>query len=113
MGKDDAGNIVNAPLAPGDGTNAFRSALEDRIVPALLTFKPDLVIISAGFDAHERDPLANLNLTEDDFAWATKTLMDVADRTADGRVVSILEGGYDLVGLATSVASHVDALMHG
>ncbi|MCG8446353.1 MAG: histone deacetylase family protein [Hyphomicrobiales bacterium] len=112
-GKDDAGNIVNAPLAPGDGTNAFRSALEDRIVPALLTFKPDLVIISAGFDAHERDPLANLNLTEDDFAWATKTLMDVADRTADGRVVSILEGGYDLVGLATSVASHVDALMYG
>jgi acetoin utilization deacetylase AcuC-like enzyme len=105
--------IVNAPLRPGDGGNRFREAFETRILPRLREFKPDLVIISAGFDAHTRDPLANLNLVEADFAWATQKLMEVADQSAQGRVVSLLEGGYDLQGLAASVAAHVTALMRG
>ena len=71
------------------------------------------MVISAGFDAHNRDPLANLNLVEADFAWATKKLMEIADSSAQGRIVSLLEGGYDLQGLSRSVAAHVTALMHG
>jgi acetoin utilization deacetylase AcuC-like enzyme len=109
----DFDTIVNAPLRPGDGGDAFREAFESRILPRLRDFEPELVIISAGFDAHMRDPLANLNLVEGDFAWATQKLMDVADKTADGRVVSLLEGGYDLEGLAHSAAAHVTALMQG
>jgi acetoin utilization deacetylase AcuC-like enzyme len=105
--------IVNAPLRPGDGGEAFRAAFESRVLPRLAEFQPELIIISAGFDAHMRDPLANLNLVEDDFAWATRKIMDIADRSAGGRVVSLLEGGYDLQGLANSVAAHVTALMHG
>ena len=105
--------VVNAPLRPGDGTDKFRDALESRILPRLIEFKPELVIISAGFDAHYRDPLANINLEEADFAWATQKLMEVADRCAGGRVVSLLEGGYDLQGLGNSVAAHVTALMRG
>ena len=105
--------IVNAPLRPGDGGDAFREAMETAILPRLEGFAPDLVVISAGFDAHMRDPLANLNLLEPDYAWVTQKLMDVADRRAKGRVVSLLEGGYDLEGLAKSVAAHVTALMHG
>jgi acetoin utilization deacetylase AcuC-like enzyme len=105
--------IVNAPLRPGDGGEAFRAAFESRVLPRLAEFQPELIIISAGFDAHMRDPLANLNLVEDDFAWATRKIMDIADRCAGGRVVSLLEGGYDLQGLANSVAAHVTALMHG
>src|SRR6202043_2897921 len=105
--------IVNAPLRPGDGGEAFRAAFESRVLPRLADFRPELIIISAGFDAHMRDPLANLNLVEDDFAWATRKIMDIADRSAGGRVVSLLEGGYDLQGLANSVAAHVTALMHG
>jgi acetoin utilization deacetylase AcuC-like enzyme len=105
------GTIVNAPLRPGDGGDAFRAAFESRVLPRLGDFRPELIIISAGFDAHMRDPLANLNLVEEDFAWATQKIMDVADRYADGRVVSLLEGGYDLEGLADSVAAHVTALM--
>ena len=105
--------IVNAPLRPGDGGAAFRAAFEDRVLPRLADFRPELLIISAGFDGHIRDPLANLNLVEEDFAWATKKIMDLADRYADGRVVSLLEGGYDLEGLANSVAAHVTALMRG
>lgn len=112
-GKDDAGNIVNAPLSPGDGSDVFHQALVDLIIPSLTAFDPDLVIISAGFDAHHRDPLANINLSEKDFAEATKRILDVADHCCDDRAVSLLEGGYDLVGLATSAASHVDVLMHG
>ena len=81
------------------------------MLPRLAAFRPDLVLISAGFDAHRRDPLAQINLTEDDFAWATARLMDVADKSAGGRVVSLLEGGYDLVALARSVEAHVSALM--
>ena len=105
------GNIVNAPLDPGAGSDAFREAFEVAILPELERFAPDLVIISAGFDAHTRDPLANLNLVERDFAWVTKRLMDVADAKCGGRVVSLLEGGYDLQGLALSAAAHVRALM--
>ena len=105
--------IVNAPLRPGDGGSQFKAAFETRILPRLRDFKPDLVVISAGFDAHTRDPLANLNLVEADFAWATQKLMEIADQSAQGRVVSVLEGGYDLEGLAGSVAAHVNALMRG
>jgi acetoin utilization deacetylase AcuC-like enzyme len=76
-------------------------------------FSPDMIVISAGFDAHIRDPLASLNFTEADFAWVTQRLMDLADRKAQGRVVSVLEGGYDLQGLAQSAAAHVTALMRG
>ena len=111
--RGEHNTIVNAPLRPGDGGNEFRAAVETVILPRLRDFAPDLVIISAGFDAHMRDPLANLNLLEPDFAWATQKLMEVADRSAGGRVVSVLEGGYDLEGLARSVASHVTALMRG
>jgi acetoin utilization deacetylase AcuC-like enzyme len=106
-------NIVNAPLRPGDAGDKFKEAFESRILPRLLGFKPELIIISAGFDAHRRDPLANLQLIEADFGWATRKLMDAADKTADGRVVSVLEGGYDLEGLSQSVAAHVIALMRG
>jgi acetoin utilization deacetylase AcuC-like enzyme len=105
--------IVNAPLRPGNGGAEFREAMEVIILPRLREFRPDLVIISAGFDAHIRDPLANLNLTDADFGWATRKLMDIADLSASGRVVSVLEGGYDLQGLQESVAAHVSALMNG
>lgn len=105
--------IVNAPLSPGDGGAAFREAFQSRILPRLRDFRPDLLVISAGFDAHTRDPLANLNLVEADFAWATQQLMEIAAASAHGRVVSVLEGGYDLQGLAGSVAAHVNALMRG
>jgi acetoin utilization deacetylase AcuC-like enzyme len=105
--------VVNAPLRPGDGAEQFKGAFEDRILPRLNEYRPELVIISAGFDAHYRDPLANINLSEDDFAWATKKLMEVADKHAGGRVVSLLEGGYDLQALGNSVAAHVTALMRG
>jgi len=105
--------VVNAPLRPGDGAAKFHDALESRILPRLGEFKPELVIISAGFDAHMRDPLANINLEEADFAWATQKLMDIADRFAGGRVVSLLEGGYDLQALGNSVAAHVSELMQG
>jgi acetoin utilization deacetylase AcuC-like enzyme len=104
--------VVNAPLRPGDGGAAFRAAFETRILPRLSEFKPELVIISAGFDAHMRDPLANINLAEADFVWATQKLMDLADSCAGGRVVSLLEGGYDLQALGNSVAAHVATLMH-
>jgi len=108
-----AGNIVNAPLSAGDGGSAFREAFETRILPRLEDFRPDLVIVSAGFDAHHRDPLGGLELVEDDFDWATGKLLDVAERHAGGRLVSLLEGGYDLAGLAQSTAAHVRRLMRG
>jgi acetoin utilization deacetylase AcuC-like enzyme len=103
--------IVNAPLAPGDGGAKFRSAFENAILPQLQKFAPELIVISAGFDAHRRDPLANINLDAEDFGWVTRKLMDVAYASAGGRVVSVLEGGYDLQGLKESVAAHVTALM--
>ncbi|WP_442754828.1 histone deacetylase family protein [Methylocystis sp. JAN1] len=103
--------IVNAPLLAGSTGDAFLEALIDRILPRLRDFGPDLILVSAGFDAHERDPLGGLRLTERDFAEATKRLMDVADRKCRGRIVSLLEGGYDLEGLSRSVSAHVQALM--
>ncbi|MEX0753398.1 MAG: histone deacetylase family protein [Xanthobacteraceae bacterium] len=106
-------NIVNAPLSAGDGGKEFRAAMESVILPRLRAFAPDFIVISAGFDAHRRDPLASLNLVEEDFAWATRKIMEVADASAQGRVVSVLEGGYDLQGLAQSAAAHVGALMRG
>jgi len=109
--RGEHNNIVNAPLRPGDGGNAFRAAFERSILPQLREFAPELIVISAGFDAHMRDPLANLNLLEPDFAWATRALMEIAEASAGGRVVSVLEGGYDLEGLANSAAAHVSALM--
>jgi acetoin utilization deacetylase AcuC-like enzyme len=105
--------VVNAPLRPGDDGEAFRAAFESRILPRLTDFRPELIVISAGFDAHMRDPLANINLEERDFAWATQKIMDVADRYAEGRIVSLLEGGYDLQALGDSAAAHVLALMRG
>lgn len=106
-------NIVNAPLNPGDGGPEFRQAMESVILPRLEAFGPDIIVISAGFDAHTRDPLANLNFEEEDFGWATRKIMEVADKRAGGRVVSVLEGGYDLEGLSRSAAAHVTALMRG
>ena len=111
--RGEHGTIVNAPLRPGDGSGQFREAFEAVILPRLKEFRPDLIVISAGFDAHARDPLANLNLSEADFGWATRKIMEVADASANGRVVSLLEGGYDLEGLARSAAAHVTALMRG
>lgn len=105
------GNIVNAPLSPGDRGPQFREAFEARILPKIREESPELILISAGFDAHERDPLANLGLVEEDFEWATKKLLDVADTFCEGRVISMLEGGYDLQALGNSVSVHVQALM--
>jgi acetoin utilization deacetylase AcuC-like enzyme len=107
------GNIVNVPLPPAAGSDEFRAAMSGRVLPALEEFGPDLLIISAGFDAHRDDPLANLRLTEDDYAWVTRELMRVAALTSEGRVVSALEGGYDLHAMAASAAAHVKALMKG
>jgi acetoin utilization deacetylase AcuC-like enzyme len=113
--KDETGvgNIVNAPLAPRTGSDLFREAIRSRVLPAIDKFQPDLIIVSAGFDAHHRDPLAEINLDEDDFDWATGELMAKADAWSNGRLVSLLEGGYDLQGLAYSVAAHVSRLMKG
>jgi acetoin utilization deacetylase AcuC-like enzyme len=113
-GRDECGehdNIVNAPLFAGSGGEIFREAMEERLLPRIEAFCPDLIIISAGFDAHRLDPLGGLELVEADFAWVTKRLMEIAGRHAKGRIISILEGGYDLEGLARSAAAHVEALM--
>lgn len=106
-----ANNIVNAPLAPYAGSDAFRKALDETILPALHNFGPDIVFISAGFDAHEDDPLASLNFSDDDYAWATECIMSAADSLCEGRLVSTLEGGYDLAALGRSAAQHVRTLM--
>jgi acetoin utilization deacetylase AcuC-like enzyme len=109
--RGEHNQIVNAPLRAGDGGERFREAFEVAILPRLEDFRPDLIIVSAGFDAHRLDPLGHLNLVEADFAWATRRLMEIARRSCRGRVVSLLEGGYDLDGLARSAAAHVAALM--
>ena len=111
LSETGVGNIWNAPLRPGDGGEPFREAVTSRILPALRNFSPDIILISAGFDAHEADPLANLRLVEADFMWVTEQLADVAHKHCKGRVVSMLEGGYDLTALAKSVAVHVRTLM--
>ena len=105
------GNIVNSPLSAGDGPEEFRQAIQDAIIPRISAFHPDMILLSAGFDAHERDPLGSLRLTAEDFAWVTQQMMDLADSQCEGRIVSVLEGGYDLTGLADSVAAHVRQLM--
>jgi acetoin utilization deacetylase AcuC-like enzyme len=106
-----AGNIVNAPLPPGVGSDEFRAAFDEIVLPSLERFSPEFVFVSAGFDAHAADPLASLRLHEDDFAWATRRLCDIAARHCAGRVVSALEGGYDLRALSSSTAAHVRALL--
>jgi acetoin utilization deacetylase AcuC-like enzyme len=111
LSETGAGNIFNAPLSPGDGTLEFKEAMRERILPAVRKFQPDLILISAGFDAHHRDPLAEIRLEAEDFAWATAELMEIADQFSGGRVVALLEGGYDLKGLAASSAAHIRQLM--
>jgi len=106
-----ADNILNLPLEPYSGSLEFRQAVERVILPALEAFGPELLLISAGFDAHARDPLAQLGLTDADFEWVTRKLVETADRRCGGRVVSVLEGGYDAVGLAEGCAAHLRALM--
>jgi len=103
--------IVNAPLRAGDDGEVFREAFESALAPRLAAFSPDLIIISAGFDAHRRDPLGNLKLVEADYSWVTRRLMTIAEKCSGGRIVSLLEGGYDLEGLSGSAAAHVQALM--
>ncbi|MEO8759209.1 MAG: histone deacetylase family protein [Devosia sp.] len=105
------GNICNAPLPARSGTDEMREAYESKILPALEAFRPDFLLISAGFDADYRDPLAQLNWRPDDFSWVTGKLMEVAARRCGGRIVSMLEGGYDRQGLATGAAAHVSTLM--
>lgn len=105
------GNIFNVPLPKGCDSGRFRTAVQTRIIPALRQFSPELLLISAGFDAHRDDPLSEINLLEDDFAWITGELLAIARDCAEGRVVSVLEGGYHLEALATSVAAHVGVLM--
>ncbi len=113
LSETGAGNIVNAPLSPGDNSERFREAFRERILKSVTDFSPDLILISAGFDAHHLDPLGQIMLTAEDFAWATGKLMDIADQSCDGRIVSLLEGGYDLTGLAESAAAHIAQLMQG
>ncbi|OOO36983.1 histone deacetylase family protein [Agrobacterium sp. YIC 4121] len=106
-------NIVNAPLSPNTGSEYFREAFKSRVLPAIADFSPDLILISAGFDAHHRDPLAQINLVGEDFDWATGRLLEMADKYTSNRVVSLLEGGYDLEGLAESAAMHILRMMKG
>ena len=108
-----AGNVVNAVLSPGSGSEAFRGVWAERLLPALEAFAPELLILSAGFDAHRADPLAQLRLEMDDFEWLTKRLMDVAEQHCRSRLVSVLEGGYDLGALAVCAAAHVRCLVQG
>ena len=105
-----AHNVANAPLPPGSGSAEFRRAWQNVLLPALDAFVPELIIVSAGFDAHRRDPLAQLMLEAEDYAWITRELVALAGRHAEGRIVSLLEGGYDLEALAESAAAHVAAL---
>ncbi len=107
------GNIFNVPLRENDDGEVFRAAFTSRVLPAVENFAPDLILISAGFDAHCRDPLGGLNLVENDFDWATGKLMELAAKFCDNRLISLLEGGYDLQGLSHSCAAHVNRMMRG
>ncbi len=111
-GPDDQmpGRVLNIPLEAGTGSESFRKAYIEQVFPALEDFKPDLLMISAGFDAHKDDPLANINLEEADFAWITQELCKIAEKDAKGRVISVLEGGYNLPALKNSVAAHIVSL---
>lgn len=106
-----ANNILNVPLPPGSGSEPWRQAVADMILPAIRAFKPELIMISAGFDAHASDPMAHMRLTTEDFNWVTHQLCDLAREVCDQRIVSVMEGGYDLRALALSVAAHVRGLM--
>jgi len=111
LDETGGGNIFNAPLKPGDDGEDFRAAWQTRILPALDAFGPDVLLVSAGFDAHIKDPLAQLRLVEADFAWVTEKLLEAAAKHTGGKLVSTLEGGYDLDALASSTAIHVETLM--
>lgn len=106
------GHIINVPLVSGCDGEQYRRIFSEKVLPELESFKPEFILISAGFDAHKNDPLATLNLQADDFCWITKQIMQIADAHSSGRIVSTLEGGYDLDGLAQSATAHVRALMH-
>jgi len=106
-----APNMVNVPLEAGSGSEEFRNAVRERWLPALAEHRPGIIYVSAGFDAHREDPLAGMRLTEADYAWVTRELLDVAERYGSGRVVSTLEGGYALSALGRSVTEHVRALL--
>src|SRR5262249_23623327 len=105
--------VVNAPLPPGAGSAEFRAAMEQRVLPALDAFAPELILVSAGFDAHKADPLAQMALEDEDFAWAGRQLRAAALKHCQGKLVSTLEGGYDLPALARSAAVYLGALQHG
>jgi len=105
------GNIVNVPLESGSGSKDFRNGWSTKIFPALEAFQPEFLVISAGFDAHARDPLASINLEAEDFAWITRKLLEISANKLNGRIISCLEGGYDLVGLGESVDAHVSELL--
>jgi len=109
--EDPAPNMVNVPLPAGSGSDAFRAAVTERWMPALEAHRPEIIYISAGFDAHREDPLAGLKLTEADYAWVTRELVAVANRHGRGRIVSTLEGGYALSALGRSVAEHIRELL--
>ncbi|MCE5231894.1 MAG: histone deacetylase family protein [Mizugakiibacter sp.] len=111
INEHGAGNIVNAPLPPGSGSAQFREVWEHALLPRLFAFRPQLVLVSAGFDAHRLDPLANLDVETEDFAWITRRLVDLAEAHAGGRLVSSLEGGYSLTALRAACAAHVGALL--
>jgi acetoin utilization deacetylase AcuC-like enzyme len=107
----DYNNIINVPLSVGAGSLEFRTAFNQIILPELRKFKPELLIISAGFDAHANDPLGQLNLYEDDYAWVTLELLSIAEKYSESRLVSVLEGGYNLDALRSSASIHVRQLM--
>ncbi len=109
--RGGSNNILNIALSPGSDGSTMRQRYEDAIFPRLEAWKPELILVSAGFDAHIDDPLANLSWQTEDFAWVTRRICDMADALCGGRVVSTLEGGYDLQALAASVAVHVSELM--
>jgi acetoin utilization deacetylase AcuC-like enzyme len=113
LSETGVGNIVNAPLPPNSDGEVMRAAYLERILPAVSAFRPDLILISAGFDADFRDPLAQLNWRSDDFAWITGRLMDLAGQLCENRIVSLLEGGYDRAGLGSGAAAHVATLLTG
>ena len=104
-------NVLNVPLPDGTGSARFREVMENAVLPAVDRFEPELILVSAGFDAHQADPLAGMRLTEEDFAWVTDRICDLADTHCQGRLVTSLEGGYDLGALAASTAAHVDVLI--
>lgn len=111
VSETGVGNIVNGVLDPGATSEAFRQLWRERLLPAIDAFAPELLLVSAGFDAHRLDPLADLNLTAADYRWITQELIEIADRHAQGRIVSTLEGGYSLTALRECSVAHVDALL--